>query len=250
MKDESGKLLNPDLEMTKSQHFVASYRLKLDRFWQLKTELYYQDLYQVPVSAKFENSYSILNEKAGFYSAALVNAGRGRNYGLEISLERPLATGFYLLCSASLYQSKYHGSDGKWRSTRYNGDLLGNFVCGKEWDWKRKNRQRSIALNLKVTYFGGLREAPIDVAASGQIGFTVRDYEHDYEFQLPAYFRIDPGFRIKRHYAHATSSFFIDIQNVTNRLNVRSSFYHPLSKAIDFNYQEGLIPIMGYKVEF
>ncbi len=249
-EDSTGMRLNPNLDLTKSQHFVASYHLKLDRFWQLKTELYYQGLYQVPVSATFENSYSILNEIDGFPGAALINAGRGHNYGLECSLEHPLATGFYLLFSASLYQSKYHGSDGKWRNTRYNGNLLGNFVCGKEWNRKRKNRQRSIALNLKVTYFGGLREAPVDVAASGQIGFTVRDYDHDFEFQLPAYFRIDPGFRIKRHYAHATATFFIDIQNATNRLNVRSSFYHPLSKAVDFNYQEGLIPIIGYKMEF
>ncbi len=249
-EDSTGMRLNPNLDLTKSQHFVASYNLKLGRFWQFKTELYVQNLSQAPVSATSENSYSLLNEMDGFADGALVNAGRGRNYGLEISLEHPLATGFYLLFSTSLYQSKYQGSDGIWRNTRYNGNQLINFVCGKEWDWNRRNRQRSVALNLKVTYFGGLREAPIDVAASGQIGFTVRDYQHDFEFQLPAYFRIDPGFRIKRHYAHATATFFIDIQNATNRLNVRSSFYHPLSKAVDFNYQEGLIPIMGYKVEF
>lgn len=86
---------------------MTSYNLKLGQFWQFKTELYVQNLSQAPVSATSENSYSLLNEMDGFADGALVNAGRGRNYGLEISLEHPLATGFYLLFSTSLYQSKY-----------------------------------------------------------------------------------------------------------------------------------------------
>jgi hypothetical protein len=40
------------------------------------------------------------------------NGGKGKNYGVEISLERYLKDNFYLTLSNSFYQSKYTAKDG------------------------------------------------------------------------------------------------------------------------------------------
>lgn len=248
--DTAGNLYNTQLGLTKARHLVLSHRIGLGQTWQLKTEMYHQEILQVPVSNDPNASFSLLNEEDGYTSQPLTNLGMGKNYGIEFSLEKRLAKGVYLLMSTSLYQSKYKASDGIWRNTRYNGNYLSNFVCGKEWDWMQKSRRRSFAVNLKITHFGGLRETPIDLLKSEETGFTIRDEQRAYEAQLPAYFRMDLGIRLKRHFKQVTTTFFMDIQNVTNRMNARKSYYHPFSRSIEYQYQEGLIPIIGYKVEF
>lgn len=249
-RDTAGNNYNTQLDLTKAHHLVLSHRIGWGQTWQFKTEVYHQNILHVPVSSDSNASFSLLNEEDGFTSQPLVNLGMGKNYGIEFSLEKRLSKGAYLLMSTSLYQSKYKASDGIWRNTRYNGNYLSNLVCGKEWDWTRKSRRRSFAVNLKITHFGGLREAPIDLVKSEETGFTIRDEQRAYEAQLPAYFRMDLGIRVKRHFKQLTSTFFIDIQNITNRMNARNSYYDPFFRSIEYQYQEGLIPILGYKVEF
>ncbi|NUN99535.1 MAG: TonB-dependent receptor [Saprospiraceae bacterium] len=250
VRDTVGNYFNSQLDLTRASHLVLSHRIGWGESWQLKTEMYLQDIMQAPVGSDSNSSFSLLNEEDGYTSLPLVNLGKGKNYGIEFSIEKRLTKGAYLLASVSLYQSKYKASDNIWRNTRYNGNYLSNLVFGKEWEWIRKNRHRSFAVNFKITHFGGLREIPVDLLKSEEAGFTIRDQQRSYETQLPAYFRIDAGLRLKRHFKQLTTTFFLDIQNVTNRMNARASYYHPFFRSVEYQYQEGLIPILGYKVEF
>jgi CarboxypepD_reg-like domain len=237
-------------DFTRANHWVATYRFAPGGGWHFKTEVYFQDLSRVPVSRDQPSSYSILNEEDGFVYGRLANTGRGRNYGLELSIEKSLERGFYLLASTSLYRSDYRASDRLWRQTRYSGNYLNNAVLGREWDWKGRKRPRTLAFNLKLTHAGGLRESPIDPAASQARKVTVRDNQKAYAAQLPYYLRLDLGLRLKRHYRHMTGTFFLDAQNATGRENVRGSYYNTFFRGVGYEYQEGLIPVLGYKAEF
>jgi len=248
----SDELVSPnrDLDMTKAHHLVLSFDQLLPGNMHLKTEAYYQSLYDVPVSQLESNSFSMLNAQQGFETQALENKGIGRNYGLELTLEKFMTRGLYFLLSSSLYESKYQGSDGVWRNTRFNANIANSFTGGKEWAWNKRGKNRSVGFNLKLIQMGGLRESPVDLEATLKNGNTVYDETHAFENQMPAYFRLDVGFRLTRNYAHLTTTLGLDIQNVSNRENVSGRYFDPNEQKVVTSYQAPLIPILFYRVEF
>ncbi|MDR1729520.1 MAG: hypothetical protein LBR52_02540 [Prevotellaceae bacterium] len=65
--------------------------------------------------------------------APLVNDGKGRNYGVDVTHERYLQNGYYYLLTGSLFKARYLGGDGVWRNTRLDRNYVVNALGGKEW---------------------------------------------------------------------------------------------------------------------
>jgi hypothetical protein len=250
IKNETGVQPNRDLELTRAHHLVLSYDHTLPGNWRLKPELYYQALFDVPVTRDTRDAFSMLNVIEGFSGEILTNRGKGRNYGAELTVEKFLTNGFYFLLSTALFRSEYQGSDEVWRSTRFNSNFVNSLVTGKEWNWNRGRKNRTFGINLKLTAMGGLRETPIDLAASIEQGKTVRDENRAFEERMPDYFRLDTGVKIKRNYERLTTTLGLDIQNTTNRENIFGRYYDDKSKTIKYWYQAPLIPVLSYRVEF
>jgi outer membrane receptor protein involved in Fe transport len=239
---------NKDLGFTKAHHYVLSYSYRLAKDLLLKTELYYQQLFNVPVSTKDSSTFSTLNIIDGYVLDPLVNKGKGKNYGVEISLERYLRNNFYLTLSNSLYQSKYTALDGIERNTRFNGNYIITLIAGK--DFVSENKKKTFGVNIKTIYAGGLRTTPIDLAASQSKGYTVFDEYNANTLKNPDYFRTDLRVSMKWNKRHITSTLSLDIQNVTNRLNVYNQYFNEDDNKIVYSYQTGLIPVLNYKIEF
>jgi hypothetical protein len=249
-KDVNGRvtLLNKNLGFTKSNHFVLSHSYLLGRNLKLKTEIYYQQLFKVPVSVSDTNTFSTLNIQGDYITDQLVNKGKGRNYGLEISLEKYLSNNFYYMWSNSIYQSKYTAADGIERNTRYNGGYVTNFIAGK--DFVNESGSRTFGLNLRMVYAGGFRNTPINLEKSRQDGYTVFKQKEAFSQQNPAYFRTDARVSMKWNRKHLTSTLSLDIQNLTNRQNLFSRYYDPQKGKIVDQLQNGLIPVLNYKIDF
>lgn len=240
--------LNKDLDFSRAHHFVLSYNRKLTEAWKLKTELYYQDLFQVPVSTKAGSTFSMLNNLEDFPNDPMVNEGKGKNYGVEISAERYLRNQFYFLLSQSLYQSKYTALDGVERNTRFNGNYITTIVTGRDFESSKKNK--IFGVNLKMILAGGQRTTPIDEESSREKGYTVWDEANAYTLKNPAYFRTDLRLSIKWNRRKHTSTLSLDIQNLTNRLNVFNQWYDSEKGGLQTNYQAGLIPVLNWKLDF
>jgi hypothetical protein len=239
---------NKDLDFTKAHHFVLSHNYLVSKNLRIKTELYYQHLYNVPVSASDSGTGSTLNVISEYLTEPLVNSGKGRNYGVELSLEKYLSNNFYWMLSNSFYQSKYTALDGIERNTRFNGGHINTLLAGKDFVSERKSK--TFGINIKTIYAGGLRTTPIDIAESTAKGHTVYDEQHAYSLQNPAYFRTDLRISMKWNRKNRTNTLSLDIQNLTNRQNVYNEWYDSAQGKIVYNYQNGLIPILNYKVEF
>lgn len=250
IKNEVNELPNRELGFTKAHHLVLSYDQSLPGNWHVKPELYYQSLFNVPISRDEQDAFSMLNVPDGFVGEMLTNRGKGRNYGVELTLEKFLSNGFYFLLSGSLFQSEYQGSDGVWRGTRFNTNYVSSLVSGKEWNWNRRHKNRTFGVNLKLTWMGGHRDTPIDLASSIAQDKTVYFEDRAFEEQMPYYLRLDTGVRLKRNYKHLTTTLALDIQNTTNRENIFGRYYDKKSKTIKYWYQAPLIPILSYRVEF
>jgi len=245
---EEGVLLsNKNLDLSKSQHFVLGYDRSLSSFLRLKVETYYQHLYEIPVKLGTDETYSIINQQWSFATDPLVNEGYGKNYGVELTLEQFTHNNLYFLLSTSFYNSLYKTRENVWRNTRYNGNMNVTFTAGKEFNWKK---ERVFGINLRAIYTGGLRDTPIDLAASRQQGETVYNEEQAFQTQNPAYFRTDLRFSLKRNRAKSTRTWSLDIQNATNRKNVYGSYFEPMTGEIKTSYQASLIPILSYRIEF
>ncbi|MBK7963866.1 MAG: TonB-dependent receptor [Bacteroidetes bacterium] len=250
--DSSGNIYRPNekLELTKSHHFVFGYNQFLKPWLHFKVELYYQYLFDVPISTDTSNSFSVLNLRDGYYPEALTNDGLGNNYGLELSIEQFIHHDLYFLFSSSIYESKYRDNVGKWRNTLYNGNYTFTFTGGKEITTGSKFKNRIIGLNIKVIYAGGLRTTPIDVEKSMAEESTYYFEKQAFTGQNPAYFRTDIRISMKRNRPKATHILSLDVQNVTNQMNVFGDYFDVKSGKVKTYYQTPLIPILGYRIEF
>jgi len=78
------------LDFSKSKHYVLGYSIQIAKDWNLKTEVYYQWLYNIPIHALRSSNYSVINLDDDFSIETLSNTGLGQNYGLELTLDRYL----------------------------------------------------------------------------------------------------------------------------------------------------------------
>lgn len=245
---------NRGLQMTKAAHLVAGYEKLLVENLRLKTEVYYQHLYDVPIALasntdEWAPTFSVLNARSGYTDRPLTNEGTGRNYGLELTLEKFLTSGFYYTVTSSLYQSKYTGADGIERNTRFNGNFTGNIIAGKEFKVGR-NGNNLLGLNTRVIYAGGNRKIPIDLEQSLTEDRTVLDYANAYEQRLPDYARLDVGVSYRRNKLNRSSVFSLNIQNVTARYNVYGEYFNSRTDKIETSQQLGFLPNLSYRIEF
>ncbi len=250
--DGSYNYNNKSLDFTKSHHFVLGYDLQPFKDWRLKTEVYYQSLYDVPVNT-FSSSYSMLNTGASFKTDLednLTNSGTGTNYGAELTIEKFFSKGYYGLLTSSVYSSKYKGSDGIERNTAFNGKYVFNILGGKEWKVGSEKRNK-FSTDLKYTYAGGRAYTPIDLTASNSTGREQRSTDA-YSAIYPNYFRLDlkASYTLNSAKKKLSHSFSLDFQNVTNHKNVFSQNYDDRSKAISTTYQLGFFPNFIYKLQF
>jgi hypothetical protein len=248
--DGTYSLSNRDLGLTRSHHFVVGYGRTLAENLHLKAEAYYQALFDAPVE-RTPSYYSVLTEGADFAptdKGNLVNAGSGRNYGLELTLEKYFSRNYYLLVTTSLFDARYQGSDGIERNTPFNGRYVVNALAGREFHVGR--RDNVLSLNWKVTAAGGRYVRPIDLAASAEGNTTVYDDRRAFDEQLSGYFRMDLKFGYKINRRRLTHELALDLQNVTNNQNVFQQAYNQRTNRVGTAYQQGFLPIPFYRLTF
>jgi hypothetical protein len=240
---------NRNLGFTRAAHYVLGYDQMLREDLRLKVETYYQHLFNVPVGAEANSSFSAINHERGFTTDSLVNTGTGRNYGLEMTLEKFFTNNYYFLLTTSLYDSRYTATDGVERNTRFNGNHIINFLAGKEFK-VGSNSQNLIGTNAKVMWAGGNRYTPIDLERSRDAGHEVLVEDQRYTLQAPDYFRTDIRFSYRKNKPKASYILSLDIQNITGRENVYSIYYDRMKGDVKTRHQMGLVPILNYRIEF
>jgi hypothetical protein len=235
--------------MTLSDQIVMGYEKSIGSKTRLKIETYYQGLSNIPVE-RIPSDYSILNAGTGFAAPKrndLVNAGTGRNYGFELTVERSFNDGYYFLTTLSLYDSKYKGSNGIEHNTAFNGNYTFNILAGKEF---KLGKKYTLAFDTKVTLAGGRRYTPIDLEASIKQKTTVLITSKAFEGQFDDYNRTDFKVTFRKNGSKAMQEWFIDFQNVLDTQNVFNQSYNVQKERIITNYQLGFFPSFSYRLQF
>jgi len=248
-KETGGQLVNKDLDFTKTHHIMLSYNRKLSENVNLRVEPYFQYLYDVPV--EMGGSYSVLNRKDFYVEKALLNKGKGRNFGIDLTLEKYLSGGLYYMVTASLFDSKYCGGDGAWHSTRFNRNFIVNGLVGKEWMLGR-NKQDILSVNLKTTLQGGDRYSPVDVEAS--LAHPDKEVQYDesraYSKQFSPQVIVNGTVSYKINRRRVSHEFAVKALNLTGAKEYLGHEYNRQKGVIEPNTTTTSLPNISYKLEF
>ena len=255
-KDTTGQSTfpNKNLGLPTSTHYVIGYEWRPVPTWRLLSEVYFQQLSGIGVASDRESfpNLSLANELDVNMTnmPEFVGSGRGKNYGVELTVEKFLAKGFYVTGTSSIFQSTYTNLQGESFTARFSQNFVHNVLAGKEWIVGRR-KSNVFSLNLRTTYAGGVRVVPIDLEESKKRGGEILDYSDIYnQQQLPHFFRTDVKVNFIKNFKKTTSTISLDLNNVTNRANPRRVYYDSISQEIKTFNHLGILPILLYRLEF
>lgn len=242
------RAVNKNLDFTKAHHIVLSYDWSLSELFHLKIEPYFQQLYNVPVMNG--TSFSAINFQSDwFFAEKLINEGEGRNYGLEITLEKYMSNGFYYMATTSFFESKYKGGDGVWRDTRFNRNYVVNLLVGKEWK-VGKNKQNAININGRITFQGGDRFSPIDEGATQARKAIVYDETRAFSVQTNPITNVHLTIAYRKNKLKSSREIGFKVVNLTQQPDFFGYQYNFRTGGIDKDVETILLPNLSYKIFF
>lgn len=258
LPDGSYVQLNKGLEMLRSQHIILGYDWSVNENIRFKSELYYQSLTKAAVNGNLNDSYSMLNQGANFFIPTpdtLISEGTGANYGIELTLEKFLEKGFYYLVTASLYDSKYKGSDDTTRNTAFAGNYVFNILAGKEFNLgtsgKKRKKQNILTSDIKANFAGGTRYTPINPIQTGENSYVAEYPDYlAYSEKFRDYFRVDFRIGFRQNFKNYSMEFALDAQNLLNSQNIFGQSFNSRTGETDYTYQLGLLVIPQFRIEF
>ncbi len=249
--DENGEYYFPNkyLKLSKANHFVLGYSKTFMKDFRFVAEVYYQHLYDVPVAPDSMHTYTSLSDDALF--SPLVSEGVGRNYGIELTLEKFFTHNYYFIVNQSIYNAEYKPLDGKWYNSKYNNNYITSATGGKEF---RINNKNILGLNLRFLWSGGKRGTPAIMDLSGEyVNFSILDEKQRNSIKYADYLRLDLGIKYRINNPKVSHEFSIDIQNVTNRLNIANVYNFVDEDGQEYSIPSTLqeiLPVIRYKIEF
>ncbi|MDR0926512.1 MAG: carboxypeptidase-like regulatory domain-containing protein [Ignavibacteria bacterium] len=247
VKDSNDLLINRGLDFTKAHHLVMAYDWLITDNIHLKVEPFYQYLYDIPTEE--DGSFSLINHNNIHLDKALINKGKGYNYGVDLTLEHYFSSGYYYMITASAFESQYTGGDGIWRSTRNDRDFLINVLYGKEWQLG-SSKQNVLGINIRLTYQGGDHYTPLDTAKSFAAQQPVFDDDMANKEQMDPAFMIDFTASYKINTKNLSHEISFKLLNLTGYEENNGFAYY--FKTDEFKMLRGaiIIPNISYKIIF
>ena len=249
---------NTNLGLTKSHHLVAGYDFKLNPYTRIRFETYYQYIFDAPIDGSESNSYSMLNSGASFVfdlpSFYLANEGTGENYGVELTVERFLNKGLYFLVTASLFESKYTGSNNKEFNTAFNNNYIVNGLLGKEFNLSKNKKEvkRTLAIDIKSMIAGGKRTTPWSAALNKETQKYEQEWDYDKAFstKLNDYVKVDFKIAFRSNKRKVTQEWGVEITNLLNYKNIQGENFNEYSGESKLIYQTSMMAIPQYRIIF
>lgn len=250
-QEPDGSMYNRNLKSGRAMHQVLGHQVVLNEKATFKTELYFQQLSQVPIGVDSMNFYSTLNEVDQWSTQKLVNDGLGRNFGIDMTYERQFSGNYYVTVTQSLYRSMFKNPGFNWKPTRYDGRFVTNVLMGKEFRLRSsESKERTLVLNGRLFYSGAFRYTPVDEVKSREVGRTVFNHADYMGRQGSNIARIDFAIGLRTNKAKTTQTLKLDIYNVLNQQAILGEYFNPYNDKVEVPFILGILPNLMYRIEF
>lgn len=242
-QDESSRAL----ENPRALHGIVSLSHLFGETTRLTIEGYVKDYDRFPVDPDQAALFLVdeMNYRYGFFMphGALRSTGTAVSRGVEVTLQKKLAQGFYGIASASYSASRYTGGDGVERPRVYDNRLLfaveGGYKPNAEWEF-----------SLRWIYAGGTPYTPLDVAASAATRQEVLDATRINGQRHPDYHSLNVRVDRRFHFDRSALVVYLSVWNAYNRKNVAGYIWDDAGQRVKTLYQWGVLPIFGIEWEF
>ncbi len=239
---------NKDLPLVKAHHLIGSYSYATPNGLRFTTEVYYQSLFNVPVSTDADNVYYMLNGRPSFPEQATEGSGKGENYGVDVAIEKFFSSKVYFLLTGSVFKSYFYPKYGNRYHSTYANNFVTGLTIGREFAYKKG---RILQVGARILYNGGNRYTPLDAAASLAEDRYVMDLTQLNAAQIPNYFRIDTRIAYRYNARRLSGNISLDIQNVLNYKNPNNVAYDAENNVLLFrNHTSGLVPVLAFQFDF
>ena len=241
--------VNKDLDFTRSQNVSLSYHYRFSDNLGIKIEPYYQYLTNIPVMP--DSSYSLINRRSYHIEDQLVSKGKGYNYGVDVTLEKYMSHGLYYMVTASVFDSKYKGGDGKWYNTRFNRHYILNGLIGKEWMMGRSKRN-VLGVNIRTTLQGGDRYSPVNTLATlaHPDKETVYDERRAFENEFSLIFLLHYSISYRINCKNTSHEFALKGLNATNYREYSGHAYNLKTGTIEPRRLKTTVLNLLYRIDF
>ncbi|HMQ05659.1 MAG TPA: TonB-dependent receptor [Saprospiraceae bacterium] len=241
-------MINRDLDFSKSNHYVAGINCKLTDNLILKIEPYYQSLFSIPVIPG--TYFSFINlQNEWFINERLNNDGKGRNYGIDLTLEKFFSKGYYYMITGSIFKSEYTGGDEIWRHSMFNRNFITNILGGKEWK-TGKTKQNIFGLNARLTLMGGEPYIPFNEAASISARKVILNYDDAYRENLSPAIITHFTVHYKINKVNRVHEIALKVLNANGHPDFFGHRFNRIDQSIDSHLEAIIIPNLSYKIDF
>ena len=179
----------------------------------------------------------------------LVNEGTGTNMGIDVTIEKFLRKNFYFLVTASLFDSKYMGGDGRTYNTRWDYGYVTNLLGGREF-YLGNEKNKILGINARLVYQGGERTHPVDEQASVLAQEVVFDYSRAWESRFPNTFFIDFTATLRVNKSRYASVWGIQIKNLLLEKSIFEHVFDSTTQSVEVRGEGFIFPNISYKIEF
>ncbi|MFZ4621346.1 MAG: TonB-dependent receptor [Bacteroidota bacterium] len=237
---------NKDLRDAYAVHYIAGVDHLLNEETKFTAEVYQKEYYDFPVDPS-DPSLFLVDEmfyRGGLYFAhgQLLNSGKARSRGVELTLQKKLAQDLYGLASVTLFRTEYQGADGVWRRRVFDNQMIvsieGGYKPNAEWEF-----------SARWIFAGGTPYTPLDLTRSAVEKRAVLDPTHINGERYPAYHSLNVRFDKRFHFENSNLVVYLSAWNVYDQKNVASYFWNEKKGKQDTIYQWNLLPIFGVEYE-
>jgi hypothetical protein len=173
---------------------VAAYDWLMKKNWRLHAEAYLQKLTAIPVVNDVNRTFWMLNMIDGYANEPL-SRGKGKNIGVDITIEKFFSGGLFVLTGFSIYNSTYQPLNGTTYNTQYNCQSAGSLTAGREWKWKK---EKTFVIGGKMLYNGGMPITPLLAGATVNSREPLLDEARPFTEKIPVYFRTDARISLRK----------------------------------------------------
>ncbi len=235
-----------DLKTPTSTHYIVGINRMLGESTRLSIEAYYKDYSNFPINPEQPNMFlfdQVMIDGLFLINHDLKDNGKAYSRGVEVMIQKKLASDFYGLVSGSYSKSRYKDLTGSWNDriydNEYNFTLEGGYIPDDEWEFK-----------VRWIYAGGAPYTPFDIEASAAANHGIWNTDQINSLRLPDYHSLNIRIDKRFYFSGSNLIVYLSVWNAYGRDNISAFQWNEIKNEQTKDEQWSTLPVLGFEYEF